>query len=221
MQNSRLATVFTGGPEVSFMPSIHRSRTRRPATTGRLLAAILVLGLGACAGQNLAGVFGGRTLPPDCPDVRILSDAATHTRFADGDGRDLTDIVAEARLDGFQANCREKIDARTKSREVTLELAAIFDVIRGPASTGNAATFQYFVAITDLDRNVLGKEVFDLPVSFERNSFRSTVQDTSVVLLIPMAPSDSGSSYLVYLGLQLSDRDLDHNRKIGPALLGS
>lgn len=188
----------------------------------RAFITLAVLTLAGCstAGTPFEGMFSDPT-PPSCPDVRILGGASTQTQFAAGGGQDLTDITAEARFTSFNANCIEDIDPDTGIGTITVELNARFDVVRGPANSTGTATFPYFVTVTDREQNVINKNVFNMNVGFQRNAFRVKALDDTVALVIPIRGERKGADFIVYLGLQLTELDLEYNRRIGPALLGS
>lgn len=218
MNDPRIPTASTSNSDAAGA----QFRTPR-RTAGRIAAFGAALLLVACSTDNtpFEGMFGEGSAPPSCPDVRILAAATTLTQFADDGGRDLTDIVAEARLDEFQANCIQDVDPETGVGTVTVEVSPGIEAARGPANRDGTATFPYFVSITDAERNILNKQVFRMTVAFERNSFRQKSFDIPVSLNIPIKPPLSGSSYIVYLGMQLTEQDIDYNNRVGPALLGS
>lgn len=189
--------------------------SRRP-----LITALMVVMLSACStyGTPLEGMFGEST-PPSCPDVRILAKAVSKTKFIDTSGRDVTDIDSEARLADFQALCVEDIDKDTGVGNVTVELTTAFQAARGPANTSGKAQFPYFVSLIDEERNIISKNVFEVAIGFERNAFKTTVFDEPVVLKIPISPPQRGSMFSIYIGMQLTEDDLQYNERIGASLL--
>lgn len=198
------------------MQIIHPSGRRlRTAFVGALA---LVVGACSTYGTPLEGIFGEAT-PPSCPDVRILSKAVSKTNFVDTSGRDLTDIDAEARLADFQALCLEDIDGETGVGNVTVELTTAFQAVKGPANRTGSSSFSYFVTLIDEEQNILSKNVFDVGVGFEGNTFRKIVFDEPVILKIPIKPPLRGAMFSVYIGMQLSEEDLRYNERVGQTLL--
>lgn len=163
----------------------------RPAVT---LAALL---LQACASDEA---------PLPCPDVVRIVDASRMVGF-EGFGRDLTDVRFEADLEEMRLSCAYD-DAML---EVTLEVTMA--VLRGPADRMRLAAIDYFVAITDEDRNILARETFDLKVPFEGNRTRILVTD-EVTPRIPLGPGKTGADYLIYVGFSLTPEQLRYNRRV-------
>ena len=62
--------------------------------------------LTACeATDDLNPFYGPKVVLPACPTVRFLRDADKVTVYRPGSGRDITDILYEAKLEGFVGDC--------------------------------------------------------------------------------------------------------------------
>lgn len=169
--------------------------------TARLARLSLAVGLApfllqACASDEA---------PLPCPDAVRIVDASRMVGF-EGFGRDLTDVRFEAELEGLRLSC-EYDDAVL---EVVLEVSMA--ALRGPANRSRLAVIDYFVAITDADRNILVRETFDLKIPFEGNRTRILVTD-EVTPRIPLAPGKTGADYLIYVGFSLTPEQLRYNRR--------
>src|SRR5262245_38439597 len=107
---------------------------RRGAFIGRFSAAVALLavlgGVAACSSKEKPVA--------ECPAGVIPADAASVTRFRDGPGRDLTDVVAEAAIVNILIQC--KYDPKG----VTVDLQVAIAGSRGPADRSRAAAFDYF-----------------------------------------------------------------------------
>lgn len=170
----------------------------------RVLAGLTVAAaLGACAQQD-------EESGPLCPNIIIVKDTSEYTAFKPGPGRDLTDVVMEARLDRFSGFCETDLD-RDRSGEVTLDLRLIFQATRGPASTSRAARFPFFVAIADREGNILAKEIFESEFEFEGNRTRIGVFE-DLTPEIPLAPGQTGEDFDIFVGFQLTGEQLDYTR---------
>ena len=161
-----------------------------------LLTIALVAGLGACS-----------TAPElPCPRVNVLADAATVTKFRDSPGRDLTDVTAEGEIADTLAECRYDRQA------VNVDLQIAIAAQRGPADRNRAAEFDYFVAITDPQQNILAKEVFRVRLPFDDNRGR-VGQVEEIEQRIPLASLSRGPDYQILVGFQLTPEEIEWNRR--------
>ena len=159
-----------------------------------LLAAALALT--ACSKEEEAQIA--------CPAAEVLQDLGEFVRFKPGPGRDATDVLVEAWIDGLGGQCVLDGD------ELLAELTVRIGTRRGPATTTDKATIGYFVAITDLNRNVLQRQTFETTAPF---SSRKTILFEDVLdLTIPLSRGAQTDSFNIYVGLALSERELAHNR---------
>ena len=134
-----------------------------------------------------------------------VADAAQLIRF-NGNGRDLTDVVFEARLENFTLSC--EYDDNVIEAEMNLQVLAV----RGPADRDRVAKFGYFVAIATRDRQIGAREEFDLEVPFEGNHTR-VVAAEELTPRIPLKAGEDGSNYLIYVGLAVTPEELQYNRE--------
>ena len=169
-----------------------RARRRWP-----LGLALLALVLSGC------GVF-DREQPPPCPRAFPVADARALTRF-NGPGRDLTDVIFEARIQDVALIC----DYDDGVIEADLRVRIL--VVDGPADRRRVVELSYFVAIATLDHRIVAREEFQLSIPFEGNRTRVLASD-EVSPRIPLGPGQSGVDYVVYVGLALTPDELQYNR---------
>ena len=167
------------------------------------LAALLLplcLLLAACASDDPeeAGVF--------CPDFAQVQDAARLVKFS-GDGRDLTDVLFEARVQNVEMGC--SYDDGDNEIEAALQIT--ISAARGPADSERLASFRYFVAIATNSREVVAREEFDLNIPFEGNRTQLAAVE-ELTPRIPLKPGQNGSEYKVFVGLVLTPAELEYNR---------
>jgi hypothetical protein len=158
------------------------------------LAAVLVL-----SGCN-------RNRPePACPGGFIPSDAAKVTRFRDGPGRDLTDVVNEGQIQDILVQCKYNRNVV----DIDLQIAVL--AARGPADRTRVADFQYFVAIVDPQQNILAKQPFDIRFQFADNRTQlGKVEEIEPRL--PLPDPSKADQYRIVVGFQLSPEELAWNR---------
>ena len=161
-------------------------------------------------------MFGEDAPPLPCPPVVLPGDTATLTRF-DGSGRDLTDVVFQARVREANQVC----DYEDEDTLIESELLITFEIERGPAlrrlaaDTGeNRVGFTYFVAVAtnEAEPRILTREAFDVEATFEGNRSRIALAD-EIAPRIPLGPGEDGTDYRLYVGIELNRAELDYNRQ--------
>lgn len=168
--------------------------------------AIAVLALSACEAMK-------STPPPPCPEVSVLSDAATLTKFVEGRGRDLTDVLYEAKLVDAVGACDYDVEKKTGEGTLAVEMAVSMEMARGPANRDGKAPVNYFVAVVGKDRAVLNKQDFTGTVEFTGNRTQLRWTDEPVYLSIPLKKGQAGRDFRIYVGYDLSEEELEFNRK--------
>ncbi len=152
------------------------------------------------------GLFGKNVTQHPCPQAGILPEAATLTKFRPGPGRDLTDVLFEARLTNVATIC--KYDS--KGVKVDMRLALVVE--RGPADRSRKAEFEYFVALPKFHPAPQGKEAFLMTAEFPGGQRRVRLGD-EVELRIPLQAGLSAADYRIVVGFQLTKDELEFNRR--------
>ena len=173
-------------------------------------ALLLFLGLTACAAID--AITGNTPPPPPCPEVSVLPEAATVTRFREGPGRDIIDEIFSGAIADVQMGCEHDIDEDTGEGTLSMAVAMMIHAERGAANRDRRALFRYFVSLTDPSRKIIAKETFDLPSVFPGNHNRMLVTDDPVELTIPLKKGMTGVNFRVVVGFQLSREDMKINR---------
>lgn len=142
-----------------------------------------------------------------CPQGVIPADSASVTRFRDGPGRDLTDIVVEGEIVNILVQC--KYDK--KSVTVDLQIAVTGD--RGPADRSRVAEFDYWVAILDPQQNIVTKQPAKVRFEFRDNRTRMGQILSEFEPYIPLADLKQAPQYQILVGFQLTAEELAWNRR--------
>lgn len=163
-----------------------------------------LLGLVALAGCSRPDA---NAFAPACPRPEILSDAGNLTRYRDGPGRDLTDLMLHGRILGIAGQCKPGATAGelATTMQVTIELT------RGPAMAGRDAEVATFIAVSDGDR-ILDKRLFPVRVAFPPNTDTIRLTTNPVAMVLPITPEKSGAAYVISAGFQLTPQELELNR---------
>ncbi|HEY5597586.1 MAG TPA: hypothetical protein VIK47_02165 [Kiloniellales bacterium] len=143
--------------------------------------------------------------PPPCPAVVPVADAAQMVRF-NGRGRDLTDVLFEAKIENYGLTC--EYNDNVIESQLLLKILAV----RGPADRDRSATLKYFVAIATRDQEIGAREEFDLAIPFEGNNTR-VIAAEELTPRIPLKPDEAGDNYLIYIGLVITPEELQYNRE--------
>ncbi len=168
----------------------------------RSLASALAL----LALAGIAGACSSKEKPQAaCPVGLIPADSATVTKFRDGPGRDLTDVVSEAEIVNILVQC--KYDPKG----VTVDLQVAIAGGRGPADRARVADFDYFVAIIDPKQNVVQKQPFRVRFEFTDNRTRLGMIE-ELEPRVPLSDAFDGPKYQLMVGFQLSPDELAWNR---------
>ncbi len=160
--------------------------------------------LAACENQESVSA-------PACPTIVIVKDTADLTTFRPGPGRDLTDVVIDARLARFDGSCETDLE-RDQSGRVNVDLQLLFEIERGPANQDREGQFRYCVAIAERDGGaILAKKVFATEFEFE-DSRRRIGGIEELIQEIPLQPGELGEDFEIYVGFQLTPEQLQYNR---------
>lgn len=171
---------------------------RRVAPALALAAAVLAL-----AG---CGMFGPKPPQYDCPATAAVGDATVLNKFRPGPGRDLTDVQYQVRLVDVLSQCRYD------SKGVDVQMRAGFALELGPANPGRTASYEFFVAITDPNNEIVAKRNFTTPITFPANvGYIEHIEELQQ--RIPLPKGGSAADYRIIVGLQLTADELEFNRK--------
>ena len=158
------------------------------------------------AGLAGCGLLGPSGPQYDCPTAAAVGDARVQSKFRPGPGRDLTDVQYQVRLVDVGSECRYD------SKGVDVRMRVGFALELGPANPDRKATYEFFVAITDPSNEIIGKRNFTTPLSFPTNvGYVEHVEELQH--RIPLPKGGSAADYKVIVGLQLTQDELDYNRK--------
>ena len=129
------------------------------------------------------------------------------TVFKAGKIGDITDILANVSIESFKGEC----EFNKKRTEARISLDVVFDISRGPANQTRSVKFRYFVAIPKFYPSASGKRIFPINVKFKGNKTRVKLFD-QILIKVPIAKNYRVHENSIYLGIQLTQKQLDYNR---------
>lgn len=142
-----------------------------------------------------------------CPFVKTLYDAARYVEFKDGQEASAA-VGFTGEIQGVSAGCAYK-----DAEPIEVRMEVLFELGRGPTAGGRQKTYRYWVAVTDRNRSVLHKEVFELPVTFPEGEDRVYVTEEINQIVIPRASlTTSGSNFEVLIGFEVTPQMAEFNR---------
>ena len=105
----------------------------------------------------------------------------------------------------------------TDDKTISVDLAFNGLAVMGPAATNSEMSLKGFLAVTRIDGAKVSKQIYDIPVDFNKQRqvrFLKSVEGT----VVPYGGDQNGSSYVFLVGFQVTQNQLDYNRKatVGP-----
>ncbi|MEE3000733.1 MAG: hypothetical protein VX693_12485 [Pseudomonadota bacterium] len=149
---------------------------------------------------------------PNCPKVQLLADTNIITAYRSGPGRDITDIMYEAEITGFEGDCKYVGKKGTYS-QVVLIFKVNFEITKGPAAQNRSLDFGYFIAIPEFFPKPSGKQEFSVTVRFPKNRNTIQITDDEVEIKIPLKKTRKGPGSKIYIGFRLTAEQLERNRQ--------
>lgn len=147
----------------------------------------------------------GRVNAGPCPYVKILYDAARYVELVDNRAA-TANVGYTGEIEGVTADCAYRED-----EPITVDIALLFNLGRGPQAQGDSRTYRYWVAVTERNAAVLTKEYIDLPVDFEGQTTAAVRDERTIV--IPRANVDvSGSNFEILIGFDVTPQMAEFNR---------
>ena len=144
--------------------------------------------------------------PAPCPNIVVLNEAARVLEF-DGDER-LENVAYTGEITGVNTVCRYFGD---EPIEAEVQIGMAFG--KGPKGTEDAKLFNYFVAVTRKDFEVIAKQEFIVPVEFdERNEIFTTIEDVDRIVIPRSGEETSGVNFEIIVGFALTPEQAIFNR---------
>ena len=172
-------------------------------------AIVSFLTLAGCQSTKEVLAIGeaGEANPGPCPRAFALYDASRLVEIR-GDGAEkFGNVGFTGEIDNVRSFCRYYAD-----RPITADLTIDFSLGRGPAATEDTVTYNYFVAATRKNIDVLEKSVFPLTVTFPPGEDRVRVTETIDEIVFPRAnDTTSGQNFEIIVGFVVTPEQREFN----------
>ena len=140
-----------------------------------------------------------------CPRIAILAQAGELSQLSADGG-----VAYRAEMTDVRVEC----EYRTRDlQEMTADITTRMRITKGPGMQGDTARFSYFVSVTDRRGNVLNKRTFPVTVNFRGQ--QSVVISDDSWQFYRLIRGGTGLSYEIWIGFQLTDAQLEFNRRKG------
>ena len=142
-----------------------------------------------------------------CPFVKVLYDASRMVEFT-GAQKTASNVAYSGEIDGVTATCSYKA-----GEPIAVEMITTFAIGKGPQASGDNKPVTYWIAVTDRDRAVLGKERFNFTAHFPQGSDRVLVFEITGQIVIPRAnESVSCDNFEILVGFDVTPEQAAFNR---------
>ncbi len=156
-----------------------------------------VLNIGDAATKQNAG---------PCPRAFALYDAARIVEFR-GDEQRFANVGFTGEVANVRSLCRYYDELPIEG-----DLEITFDFGRGPAAQEQTAVYEYFVAVTRKNVDVIEKKSFPVQVTFPAGVDRLRVVEKIDRIVIPRATeTTSGVNFEIIVGFELTDEQREFN----------
>lgn len=148
-----------------------------------------------------------------CPVVEITPDLATWYEFPDPSNTSDEDaLMATATLRVAESRCFYAPKSMTVDARIAIEAVA-GPAMRASANAKSTVSYPYFVAILSPSNQILAKQVFSAPLSFDADKNNLTHFE-AFRQIVPITNQENGAQHKITFGFQLSREQLTYNRAL-------
>ena len=178
---------------------MNKMRTKTLIMSAALAA---IVGLTGCRGTQEILQIGeaGERNPGACPRAFALYDAQRTVEFKGAES--FSNVGFTGEIGKIRSLCRYYA-----TQPIVAELEMDMEFGRGPAATGQSYTYNYWVAVTRKNVDVINKRYFPLTVNFPAGAERVSVTETIDRIVIPRANEDtSGVNFEIIVGFDVNEQ---------------
>ena len=148
----------------------------------------------------------------NCPQVEIIEELSALHEFKKPSKPSQETRISSVTLINIESRCSYS------AKSVTVDLKLAFEGNLGPKAKQRASdtpffSYPFFIAVTSPGGDILAKEVFAASMTYKPDQTQHAYYE-SLRQMIPIGNRARGKRYKVLIGLQLSQDQLDYNRKL-------
>lgn len=181
----------------------------------RLLAvsAIATVTLSGCTAWHKMTAYISSDSQSVCPDASVLANTSIIPVFDPAKGADPSNVIYTVQMMGVSSRC----DYSKRDNTSDVNMRIMFEARRPPG--GEQAHFKvpYYLAVTT-DGKIISKEVRWLELDFPQSVAVVKGEEYVASLKITGAPEKRSFEYHVLTGFQLTQGQIDYNKKMGQYL---
>lgn len=170
-------------------------------------ALAAIVGLTGCRSTQEILQIGeaGERNPGACPRAFALYDAERTIEFKGSESFQNVGFTGE--IGKVRSLCRYY-----GNQPIVADLEMDMEFGRGPAASGQSHTYEYFVAVTRKNIDVINKRTFPITVNFPAGADRVSVTETIDRIVIPRANADtSGLNFEIIVGFNVNEQQRAFN----------
>ena len=148
-----------------------------------------------------------------CPDVSILANTSVIPAFDPHAGADPSNVVYTAQMTGLKSRCNFSKHDNQGDANVRL----FGKVSRAPGGEEAHYKIPYYIAVTS-GGEIVDKQIHWLEFEFPKASANLKLEELVDSVIIPVAHEKKSYEYHLLIGFQLTQAQLDYNKKMGQYL---
>ncbi len=140
-----------------------------------------------------------------CPEAFALYETSRLVEFKGTES--YANVGYTAEIEKVRSLCRY-VGEQPINADVTMQIA----FGRGPAAVGRTATYEYYVAVTRKNIDVINKQVFPITITFPEGEGVVRATETIGEIIIPRATEGtSGANFEIIVGFELTPEQVAFN----------
>jgi hypothetical protein len=148
-----------------------------------------------------------------CPDANVLANTSVIPVFDPHLSADPSNVVYTVKMSGVKSRC----DFSKHTNAIDANMRIFFTATRPPGGEEVHYKVPYYVAVT-LGGEIVDKQIHYLEFDFPKAVANFTGEEAMGSIVIPVARDKRSFEYHLLTGFQLTQAQIDYNKKVGQYL---